>query len=103
MTTASPFASLDQLGQQAVSRRGLLAGALGLAASAGLAACSPGSAGRPGQQQSVAGAGGSESYDGPPVQLAFWNGLTGGDGPIMRKLISQFNAAHANIKVSMTA
>jgi multiple sugar transport system substrate-binding protein len=88
---------------RSISRRGLLAGALGLTAAAGLAACSPGSAGAPGQQQSVPGGGGSAAYEGPAVQLAFWNGLTGGDGPIMRKLISQFNAEHANIKVSMTA
>jgi multiple sugar transport system substrate-binding protein len=87
-----------------LSRRSLLGGALGLAATAaGLSACSPGSAGAPGQEQSVAGGGGSEGYDGPAVSLAFWNGLTGGDGPIMRKMINQFNAEHANIKVSMTA
>lgn len=86
------------------TRRSLLGGALGLAATAaGLSACSPGSASRPGQEASVAGGGGSEGYDGPPVELAFWNGLTGGDGPIMRKLISQFNSEHSNIKVSMTA
>lgn len=86
------------------NRRSLLGGALGLAATAaGLSACSPGSAGTPGQEQSVAGEGGSEGYDGPNVELAFWNGLTGGDGPIMRKLISQFNSEHANIKVTMTA
>ena len=55
------------------------------------------------QEASVSGGGGAEGYDGPPVKLAFWNGLTGGDGPIMRKMIKQFNAEHANIKVSMTA
>ena len=55
------------------------------------------------QQASVSGGGGAEGYDGPPVKLAFWNGLTGGDGPIMRKMIKQFNAEHANIEVSMTA
>ena len=87
-----------------LSRRTLLGGALGLAATAaGLSACSPGSTSRPGQEASVSGGGGSEGYDGPPVSLAFWNGLTGGDGPIMRKLISQFNSEHANIKVTMTA
>jgi len=86
-----------------ISRRSLLGGALGAAAVAGLSACSPGSAGAPGQEASVSGGGGAEGYDGPPVELAFWNGLTGGDGPIMRKMISQFNAEHANIKVTMTA
>lgn len=86
-----------------ISRRSLLGGALGLAAAAGLSACSPGSAGTPGQQESVGGGGGAEGYDGPAVSLAFWNGLTGGDGPIMRKMIDEFNKAHPNIKVSMTA
>ncbi len=86
-----------------ISRRSLLGGALGAAAVAGLSACSPGSAGAPGQEASVSGGGGAEGYDGPAVELAFWNGLTGGDGPIMRKMINQFNAEHANIKVSMTA
>ncbi len=86
-----------------ISRRGLLAGALGTAAAIGLAGCSPGSAGTPGAQQSVAGGGGSEKYEGPNVELAFWNGLTGGDGPIMRKIITAFNAEHPNIKVTMTA
>jgi multiple sugar transport system substrate-binding protein len=87
----------------AISRRGLLAGALGTAAAVGLAACSPGSAGKPGTQQSVAGSGGADTYDGPAVALAYWNGLTGGDGPIMKKMMTDFNAAHPNIKVSMTA
>ena len=88
----------------AISRRGLLAGALGTAAAVGLAACSPGSAGAPGTQQStVAGSGGAETYDGPKVSLAYWNGLTGGDGPIMKDMMNDFNAAHPNIVVSMTA
>jgi len=87
-----------------LSRRGLLGGALGTAVGVGLAGCGAGSAGKPGQAApSVAGGGGAQAYDGPNVQLAFWNGLTGGDGPVMRKIIDQFNAAHPNIKVSMTA
>lgn len=86
-----------------LSRRRLLGGALGTAAGLGLAACGPGSTGKPGEAPTVAGGGGAEEYDGPKVELAFWNGLTGGDGPIMRKLITQFNTAHPNIKVTMTA
>ncbi len=86
-----------------LSRRGLLGGALGVAAAVGLAGCSAGSSGAPGQAPSVGGDGGAAGYDGPNVELAYWNGLTGGDGPIMRKLVTQFNAAHPNIKVTMTA
>jgi multiple sugar transport system substrate-binding protein len=86
-----------------ISRRGLIGGTLGVAAGLGLAACGAGSAGKPGQAATAAGGGGAEGYDGPNVQLAFWNGLTGGDGPIMRKIITAFNAEHDNIKVTMTA
>ena len=95
-TGASSFAA------SAISRRGLLGGALGTAAAIGLAGCSPGSAGAPGGQQSVAGGGGAEGYDGPNVELAFWNGLTGGDGPIMQKLVTAFNKEHPNIQVKQT-
>jgi len=85
-----------------ISRRGLLGGALGLAVGVGLAGCGPGSSGPPGSQASVPGSGGAEGYDGPPVELAFWNGLTGGDGPIMQKLVDNFNKEHPNIKVKQT-
>jgi multiple sugar transport system substrate-binding protein len=98
----APGTGVPFLRGSAISRRGLLAGALGTAAAVGLGACSPGSAGTPGQETSVAGGGGAEGYDGPPVELAFWNGLTGGDGPIMQKLVDNFNAEHPNIKVKQT-
>jgi multiple sugar transport system substrate-binding protein len=41
------------------------------------------------------------SYTGPNVELAFWNGFTGGDGPFMRDLVKRFNSEHDNIKVKM--
>ena len=83
-----------------LSRRGLLGGALGVAATVGLSACGPGSSGAPGSgQQSVAGAGGAEKYDGPEVTLAYWNGLTGGDGPVMKKLTSDFMKENPKIKI----
>jgi multiple sugar transport system substrate-binding protein len=41
------------------------------------------------------------TYTGPAVSLSFWNGFTGGDGPFMKRLIEQFNAAHPTIKVTM--
>jgi multiple sugar transport system substrate-binding protein len=43
------------------------------------------------------------TYDGPPVTLRFWNGLTGGDGPVMRALIEEFTAAHPNVRIDMYA
>lgn len=46
---------------------------------------------------------GSISYDGPNVELEFWNGLTGADGPFMLALIEQFNEAYDNITIAMNA
>ncbi len=105
MTDLSPVTApgLSFTRDRSISRRGLLGGAIGVAAGLGLAACSPGSAGKPGQAASAPGAGGAQGYDGPPVELAYWNGLTGGDGPIMKKMMQKFNSEHPNIKVSMTA
>ncbi|HZA03357.1 MAG TPA: extracellular solute-binding protein, partial [Propionibacteriaceae bacterium] len=87
--------------QSALSRRRFLGltGAAGLGL--GLSACGPGSSSVPGQQQSVPGGGGAEGYDGPNVTLQFWNGFTGGDGPLMKKLVDKFNSEHPNIKVTM--
>jgi multiple sugar transport system substrate-binding protein len=41
------------------------------------------------------------TYDGPDIELDFWNGFTGGDGPFMRELVERFNEEHDNITVSM--
>jgi ABC-type glycerol-3-phosphate transport system substrate-binding protein len=46
-------------------------------------------------------ASGGGVYEGPPVELAFWNGFTGGDGPAMRELVDRFNDEHENISVAM--
>ncbi len=100
MTKVNPFGSP---GTQSISRRGLLGGALGVAGGIALSACGPGSAGTPGQQVAPSGDGGASGYDGPPVTLAYWNGLTGGDGPIMRKLTDQFTKANPNIKITTTS
>lgn len=48
-----------------------------------------------------AAAEGGARYTGPPVDLGFWNGFTGGDGPVMRQLVEQFNSEHDNIQVNM--
>ena len=82
------------------SRRAVLAGALGLGASWALTACGEGSAGKPGAAPS--GDGGAKGYDGPAVELDFWNGFTGGDGPFMRRIVDAFNKENPNIKVKMT-
>jgi multiple sugar transport system substrate-binding protein len=59
-------------------------------------------AGCGGSQSNLENAGtGGKSYNGPKVNLAFWNGFTGGDGPYMQKLVDQFNSEEKNINVSM--
>ena len=95
--TGVPFTRMS-----GISRRGLLGGALGTAVAAGLAGCGAGSSGPGAQQAPVEGGGGAEGYDGPNVELAYWNGLTGGDGPIMQKLVDNFNKEHPNINVKQT-
>src|ERR671921_1147778 len=47
--------------------------------------------------------GGGSGYSGPSVELDFWNGLTGGDGPYMGKLIERFNSQNEDINVKMSA
>ena len=76
-----------------VSRRDFLGLSAGLGAAATLAACSSGGSGASGT---------GASYTGPTVELNFWNGFTGGDGPVMKQLVSTFNSEHKNIKVKMT-
>jgi multiple sugar transport system substrate-binding protein len=84
-----------------LTRRGFLATSLGAAATVGLSACGGGSSNVPGQNPAPAGQGGAEGYDGPAVALNFWNGFTGGDGKVMKKLVDKFNSEHDNIKVTM--
>ena len=43
------------------------------------------------------------AYDGPPVTLKFWNGLTGGDGPYMRKLLARFQILNPKVTIQMYA
>src|SRR4051812_36022451 len=86
--------SLDNL-----SRRHALGLGLG-ALVIGAAGCGGGGGG-PKQAQAPATTAAPTAYAGPSVSLKFWNGFTGGDGPVMKKLVDQFNAEHQNIKVSM--
>ncbi len=79
----------------ALSRRTVLA--LGAAAGAGIALAGCGDSSGSGSSK------GGSSYTGPKVELAFWNGFTGGDGPFMRKLTEQFSKEHPKIQVKMTA
>lgn len=78
-----------------LTRRELLAAGAGLFLLAGCGAP------RDGAAVARAAARGGARYTGPPVELSFWNGFTGGDGPIMLQLVEQFNSEHENINVNM--
>lgn len=78
------------------SRRRVLSSGVGAAAALTL-----GTAGR--SQGRLAQDAPAAVYDGPPVTLEFWNGLTGADGPFMLAMIDRFNEVHENIQVSMNA
>ncbi|MGH3086260.1 MAG: ABC transporter substrate-binding protein [Rubrobacteraceae bacterium] len=82
-----------------LSRREFLVLGAGTGAGLVLAGCGGGPENNP-----AAGGGGGDggrTYDGPRVELAFWNGFTGGDGPFMRQLVEQFSSENENIQVSM--
>lgn len=78
---------------------------LGLGAGAGagllLAGCGGGPQNNPAAQGGGGGDGGGKGYEGPRVELAFWNGFTGGDGPFMRQLVEEFTSEHEDIQVRM--
>ena len=87
-----------------LSRRRFISLAAISGSAAALAACGGGTSPRdmPADTTAPSGDGGKDGYDGPAVQLAFWNGFTGGDGPMMKKLVDQFSSEHENIAVTMT-
>ncbi|WP_197094150.1 ABC transporter substrate-binding protein [Nonomuraea sp. SBT364] len=84
-----------------LTRRGLLALGAGAGSALLLSACGGGGgpAGPAGPSKAASAA--PTTYTGPKVDLAFWNGFTGGDGPFMKKLVERFNGEHPNIKVTM--
>src|SRR5215207_8274611 len=81
--------------------RRLFLGSLGaVGASAALAACGGGST-PPGAAPTSGAFGKGDTYTGPKVALAFWNGFTGGDGPFMKQMVAEFNKANPNVTVAM--
>jgi multiple sugar transport system substrate-binding protein len=81
-----------------LSRRRLLGFGIGLSAAAALGVAGCGDDDDAGTSGS--GNGGKE-YTGPKVSLNLWNGFTGGDGDIFKKLVDQFNTEHANIAITV--
>jgi multiple sugar transport system substrate-binding protein len=90
----------SKLGQPIVppsmSRRGFLGvaavGTLGF-----LAGCGGGKGAGDTGAQGVGGFTGT--YEGPAIDLAYWNGFTGGDGPAMQALVKKFNAEDKKITI----
>ncbi len=81
-----------------LSRRGFLGAAGAVGGAMALAAC--GGKSKPGAASGPTGAAG-ETYSGPNVTLAFWNGWTGADGTYAKKMVDQFNSETKNVKVNM--
>ncbi|MHA7172029.1 ABC transporter substrate-binding protein [Arthrobacter monumenti] len=79
--------------KRSVRNRLATATAIGATAIMALTSCG-GSGGQEAAQQEFTG-----EYTGPPVELSYWNGFTGGDGPFMKKMVKEFNAEHENITV----
>ena len=91
----------DQSAHRELSRRLLLGSFGALGAGAALSACS-GTNAPPGAGAPSSGSfGQGDTYDGPEVSLAFWNGFTGGDGPFMKQMVDEFNKANPKVKVAM--
>ncbi len=84
-----------------LTRQEFLLMSAGVGAGFALAGCGGGGAENNPAVQGQGGGNGGKGYDGPKVDLAFWNGFTGGDGPYMLKLVERFNGEHDNIKVKM--
>jgi multiple sugar transport system substrate-binding protein len=83
-----------------LSRRLLLGSFGAVGAASALAACS-GTSTPPGAAPSSGAFGKGDTYTGPKVTLAFWNGFTGGDGPFMKQMVEEFNKANPNVQVRM--
>lgn len=83
-----------------MTRQQFLLASAGAGAGLVLAGCGGGPQNNPAAQGGQGGSGG-KNYEGPKVELAFWNGFTGGDGPYMRQLVEEFSAQHDNINVKM--
>jgi multiple sugar transport system substrate-binding protein len=83
-----------------LSRREFMVKSAGAASSVLLASCLGGSGGESTTSEGATVPEGGE-YTGPNVTLDYWNGFTGGDGPVMQQLVKQFTEEHDNIQVKM--
>src|SRR3954454_2662150 len=86
--STNPFTSPTS----ALSRRGFLAATAGSLLVAG---CGSG----PGSQSKGVGGFSGKPYNGPKLELAYWNGFTGGDGPAMQALVKEFASSHDKVGI----
>lgn len=103
-TPTSRTAGTVPLPRRGFGRRSLLTGAGAVGTALAAASCSSG--------QSIGGSddpapAASEpfvaKYDGPDVTITFWNGFTGGDGPYMKQLVTEFTEANPAITVKQSS
>jgi multiple sugar transport system substrate-binding protein len=76
-----------------IRRRAITVAAVAAATALALTGCGAGDA-TPGTATEFTG-----EYDGPKVELSYWNGFTGGDGPFMQQMVDEFMAEHDNITI----
>ncbi|ADB31469.1 extracellular solute-binding protein family 1 [Kribbella flavida DSM 17836] len=86
-----------------LSRRSLLRGLGAAGVGAGLGGLATGCGGSVLRSAAADLPPATGAYDGPPVTLRFWNGLTGGDGPFMRKLLARFQELNPAVTIEMYA
>ena len=84
-----------------LTRRRLVELTAGIGATYVLAACGGGDGDDTPEAGGDPAPASAKTYDGPNVDLQFWNGFTGGDGPYMRDMVSQFNQEHPKVNVKM--
>jgi multiple sugar transport system substrate-binding protein len=91
---------------QVPSRRRMAVGAVVVSAALALTGCGGGATPEEAAGGDAGGDAGSETgggftgeYTGPAVELSYWNGFTGGDGPFMTQMVDEFNTEHENIKI----
>src|SRR5919112_1173679 len=82
-----------------LSRRRVLGLGVGLGAATALSLAGCGD--DPTDSPPAASGDGGKTYTGPKVDLNLWNGFTGGDGDIFKKLVTQFNGEDQKIAVTV--
>jgi multiple sugar transport system substrate-binding protein len=89
----------EHMATNGLSRRRFIELGFGGAAATALAACGGGKSAQDAATGNKSTAAFNGKYDGPAVTLSYWNGFTGGDGPFMKQLVSEFQQENPKITV----